>query len=738
MKKMSLLFSLLVMTGSVAFPATAPAHRPRIGLVLSGGGARGAAHVGVLKVLEELRIPVDYIAGTSMGSAVGGLYASGLSSQELFKVFQKFDWDAAFNDSPPRSERSYRRKQDDQNSLVKYRLGIGADGIKFPRGAVEGQNFVTELRKLGHITQNIPSFDQLPTPFRALASDIVSGESVVLSSGDLAMAIRASVAIAPLFSPVEYQGRLLSDGGYLNNIPVNVVRDMGADEIIVINIGTPLAKRDQIRSVMDVMSQTGRLGGERFDREQKALIGKKDILIEPDLTGLSFVDFARVPEMIDRGEAKAREMIDQLKKYSVSEAEYATWKAQRKGIQPWPVIQAVEMHNYSKIDSDILQPFITQPIGKPLDPVALQKDLGGIYGLGYFEYVDYNVVTSSAGVTTLVINAPRKSWGPDYLRFGVSFSDDFNGSSQYLLGARYTMTELNKMGGEFQSDLGIGTNSRLALEYYQPFLYGKRRFDRGAAYFITPVFGATRSTEDLIADGQRALQFRINRYDTGADLGRQISNWAELRGGFRRSFATGDLRVGLPPGGFNVNDLDDAYARAIVRYDTLDKVSFPTHGGIGGIEWRKTVQNLGTDFDYQSLDVSMQQFMPWKKNTVAARGVYSTNLDRQTDRPRPYNLGGFLFLSGFKDNELVGTDRVLAQLQDYYEMGKVAGAPWYLGVIGEAGGIWMGEKEISLNTARASGSVFLGVDSFFGPMYLAYTLASGGNNSAAFLLGARY
>src|SRR5262249_44568063 len=158
------------------------------------------------------------------------------------------------------------------------------------------------------------------------ASDIVSGESVVLSSGDLAMAIRASVAIAPLFSPVEYQGRLLSDGGYLNNIPVNVVRDMGADQIIVINIGTPLAKRDEIRSVMDVMSQTGRLGGDRFDREQKAKISKKDLLIEPDLTGLSFVDFAKVPDMIKRGEAKAREMIDQLKKYSVSEAEYATWK----------------------------------------------------------------------------------------------------------------------------------------------------------------------------------------------------------------------------------------------------------------------------------------------------------------------------------------------------------------------------------------------------------------------------
>src|SRR3954470_24008467 len=170
MRRIALIGLLLTLAGA-AHAASEVSRRPKIGLVLSGGGARGAAHVGVLKVLEELRIPVDYIAGTSMGSAVGGLYATGLSAEELDKIFEKFDWDAAFNDSPPRSERSYRRKQDDQNSLVKYRVGVGADGFKFPRGAVEGQNFVTELRKLGQITQNLRSFDDLPTPFRALASD---------------------------------------------------------------------------------------------------------------------------------------------------------------------------------------------------------------------------------------------------------------------------------------------------------------------------------------------------------------------------------------------------------------------------------------------------------------------------------------------------------------------------------------------------------------------------------------
>lgn len=565
---------LLLLLCGLSSVSLAKPSRPRIGLVLSGGGARGAAHVGVLKVLEELRIPVDFIAGTSMGSAVGGLYASGLSAKELEEIFGKFDWEAAFNDSPPRTERSFRRKKDETSTLVKYRVGIGKDGLKFPRGAVEGQNFISELRMLGHITETLSSFDQLPTPFRALASDIATGESVVISSGDLALAIRASVAIAPLFSPIEYQGRLLSDGGYLNNIPVNVVRDMGADELIVVNIGTPLTKRENIQSVFDVMSQVSRLGGSQFDRQQKAKVTDKDLLIEPDLEGLTFVDFSKVPEMMKRGEAMARSMTESLKRYSLSEADYSAWKANRKGAVPWPVVQAIQIENHSKIKDDILRPFITQPVGQPVDPQALQKDMAAIYGLGYFEYVDYNVVESSAG-RTLVIKAPRKSWGPNYLRFGVSFADDFNGNSEYLLGARYTMTELNRMGGEFQLDGGVGTNPRLAAEYYQPFWYGKRRFDNGAAYFITPLISYQRSTENIIVQDQSTVQYRFNTLRSGIDLGRHFGNFGELRGGFRKGASEADLRVGTPPDGLNSLRIDDAYVTAFYRTDTLDKVSFP-------------------------------------------------------------------------------------------------------------------------------------------------------------------
>jgi NTE family protein len=229
-----LLFIFVFVHGSGSFVSASdpPSKKvPKIGLVLSGGGARGLAHVGVLKVLEEMRIPISYVAGTSMGAAVGGLYAAGIPADELEEIFLAFDLTASFSDAPSRQDLSFRRKEDDRTFLVKTHIGLGKKGLKLPRGFVEGQTFVTELRKLSHVTEPLASFDQLPIPFRAMATDLGSGHPVVLDSGDLVKAIRASIAISPLFTPIEIDGRLLADGGYLRNIPVETAHEMGAEQL---------------------------------------------------------------------------------------------------------------------------------------------------------------------------------------------------------------------------------------------------------------------------------------------------------------------------------------------------------------------------------------------------------------------------------------------------------------------------------------------------------------------------
>jgi len=221
---------------NVSDPERELVTRPTVGLVLSGGGARGAAHVGVIEVLDELQIPVDFIAGTSMGAIVGGLYASGMTADELAHVIETADWSALLTDRPPRAQRSFRRKSDDIGFLVDFDLGIDKSGLIFPEGFIQGQNLETALKRMALPAISIDDFDELPIPFRAVATDIVTGEAIVLDSGDLAGAMRASMSAPGIFKPVRRDGRILVDGGVSNNLPVQIVRDMGADILIVVDV----------------------------------------------------------------------------------------------------------------------------------------------------------------------------------------------------------------------------------------------------------------------------------------------------------------------------------------------------------------------------------------------------------------------------------------------------------------------------------------------------------------------
>jgi NTE family protein len=736
---LSLLLCVCLVLPTSVTAANRPSTRPKIGLVLSGGGARGAAHVGVLKVLEELHIPVDYIAGTSMGSAVGGLYATGIPAQEMDVIFRKFDWEAALNDNPPRRERSFRRKQDDQLFLSKFRVGVGKDGFKFPRGAVEGQNFVTELRKLGRVTQDLKSFDELPIPFRCLATDLVKGESVVLSSGDLAMSIRASVAVTPMFSPVELNGKLLVDGGYLNNIPVDIARQMGADRLIVINIGTPLSKKEDLHSMFGVLSQVGRLGGTQFDRDQQKQIGPKDLWIEPDLDGLSFVDFGKIPEMIARGEAAARAMTEQLKQFSIPEADYKAYRASRKASPSFPVVHAVEIRQGAAISDSVIRPFIRQEMGKPVDPEQLQTDLARIYGLGYYEFVDYHVEKSATG-NTLVIDAPHRSWGPNYMRFGLNLQDQFDGEGRYQLAARYIMTEMNSMGAELQADGRVGQDPQAALEFYQPVFYGKTARNYGAAYFISPIIGYGKALRFLVDDnGSRQAEYSLNSLLTAIDAGWHISNWGEFRGGLHHSESEIDLRVGSVPGRGDGGHLDETYGMARLSFDTLDQVAFPHRGVSGFSEYRQSVPDWDSDFDYETVDFTGRIAQPLgERHTLSLSGTLGVNLDSHADFQRIYPLGGFGRISSIGPDELLGANRVLGQFRYEWNGGVWSRMKWYLGFLGEAGGVGDRLTDAVNEDGKICGSVYAALDTVFGPFVLAYSRGSENADTAWLVLGSPF
>lgn len=728
MKKLRLFIALLLAASHVnAAPARERTVRPKIGLVLSGGGARGAAHVGIIKVLDEMRIPVALITGTSMGSAVGGLYAAGLSAQELEKVFLEFDWKAAFQDSPPRRDLSYRRKEDDRNFLVKARVGVGRDGVKLPRGLVEGQTFVTELRKLSHVTASVKSFDELPIRYRAMATDLATGRPVIMEGGDLVKAIRASVAIAPLFTPIEIDGRLLVDGGYLRNIPVEVAHKMGADRLIVVNIGTPLSKQEDINSVVDVMSQTGRLGGTQTDRDQLERMRSGDILIEPDLTGMTFTDFHRIPEFMKKGEEAARAMADQLKKYSVSEQEYKRWRASLKKPPEFPVVDSITIENGTRVPTSVIRPFIKQSVGKPLDPVEMQRDLSKVYGLGYFEALDYHTKQKD-GKTDLVVDAPRKSWGPNFLRLGLKVSENFNGDSSYGVLARYQMTEVNALGAEFQTDAEIGTNYGIRMEFYQPVGVVPNRLTYGLPYFLFIDAGYGAQNDPLLIDDDNQFPFEVKMGGGSLGAGRNMSNWGRIKVGMGWRDET--WRTPTIPEFHFEQQIGDVFGR--LQIDTLDRPGFPRHGMVGTLEARAASESLGADDAASAVLGDLGGARSFGNHTVRLKGVFATNYDENTASPYLYRIGGFMNLSGFAPNVLLGTSKALGQAQYLYRLGK---SSLYLGSAVEWGGAWFDRSDISESSGIWSGTFFAAIDSGIGPVYLSYSEVEAGRHTVSFNVG---
>lgn len=379
-----LTISLISLISSTPTFASQPEHkkRPQIGLVLSGGGARGAAHIGVIRVLEELRIPIDHIAGTSMGAIVGGLYASGMSADELEKLLTGIDWQDAFKDKIPRRDRSFRRKSDDNLYLIKSKPGISDQGeLKLPSGLLQGQKIDLILKKAALPVSHINKFDNFAIPYRAVAGDIVTGNAVVLDSGDLALAMRASMSV---------------DGGVSNNLPVDVARQMGADILIVVDISTPLLTRDELKSAVAITTQLTGILTRRNTEQQIATLTERDILLTPDLGDITSASFDKAAEAIPKGIAAARQQLGRLQKFSISEPAYAAYRAARAGRRAQEkqpvIIDFVRFDNQSRLSDEVLAARLDLRPGEPLDIAGLEQDIAKIYGLELFENITYEII----------------------------------------------------------------------------------------------------------------------------------------------------------------------------------------------------------------------------------------------------------------------------------------------------------------------------------------------------------
>lgn len=704
--------------------------RPRIGLVLGGGGARGAAHIGVIRELERLQVPIDAIAGTSMGAIVGGLYAAGKTSAELEEIVATLDWGDSFRDQQPRRDLAFRRKQDDADYPIRFELGLRDGELKLPRGLIQGQKLGHILRELTVTSAGIRNFDELPIPFRAVASDIGTGEAYVMSSGDLSEALRASMSAPGIFAPVVVDGRTLVDGGLVGNVPVETIKAMGVDIVIAVDVEFPLYAPDELDSALDITAQMLTILIRKETRRQLEMLGEEDILIRPELGEFGSTNFAGIVEAVEPGAVAANEQSDRLQRYSLNDADWqehlTARTAQRGGARE---IDFVRVAGEGPLSSRVLEARLRTQPGDLVSPDLLAKDAADIFGTDLYEYVDYRIVREN-GQTGVEFDPRPKSWGPNYLNFGVALEDDFEGTTAFNVSARMTRAGVNSLGAEWRNDLQLGTEPHLVSEFYQPVSFDSR-------YFVAPRIDLRQRNLRTFQGDERVARYRVSDAEIGFDVGRELGRWGEFRAGAFRGTGSANLKVGDPTLPNFQFDSGGLFAQFSV--DTLDDAQIPLHGSRLDLRWEGSRPTLGADEEFDTVSSEFLTVETWGRHSVQLGLAFSTTLETSGQVQNFFPLGGFLRLSGLARGELSGPHAGLARLAWYRRSGQTGGGlfevPLYVGASIEAGNVWQERSMISTGSLLMNGSVFVALDTYFGPLYVGAGFAERGKSNFYLALG---
>ncbi len=725
----SLLLSNVFLPGLPAAMAE-DAIRPRIGLVLGGGGAKGTAHIGVLQVLEELRIPVDYIAGTSMGAIVGSLYASGLSPDAIKKTLTRVDWEDIFTGDPDRRDIDYRRKREDFLFLAPLTLGVRDGSIVLPKGLVKDQKINNFFRSLLLHAASVTDFDNLPIPFRAVATDLETGEMVILKSGRLAEAARASMSVPGAFPPIEVDGRILIDGGLVRNLPIDIVRGMGADVIIAVDVGQALLNREELGGPLEIMNQMLDIMISSNVREQIKQLDSDDIYLNPDLGDLGSGDFARGQEGSQIGYAAARNMADSLARYSVSREKYEEFLAghRREQIEQLAIADIeVQVESQNRISSEVVADRFGIEKGDTVDLARLVEGTGYVFGMGDFDRVDIMLDRlQDEGSYDLLLRARDNSLGPNYLRFGVALESNIEGTSSYNILLDYTRRWINAYGAEWKTLAFIGTPFGVYTEFYQP-------LSSDGLFFIMPYGKWIERPVSLYKGDERVAEYSASQYSFGFDIG--IQPW--MYGIAKVGLLIGEEDVSLETGDSQLLPEEATFSRRGIIYsgtfDQLDNVHFPNEGSFASVTGFTSLGALGADESYSWLEGSFTGVASYKRQTFLTQLSAGSSLNGDLPFHEDRKLGGFLNLSGLQQDQLRGDSLFLAKVVSYYKAGTSYIGDLYLGGSIETGNVW--DDSFDFSDLRLAGSLFVGYDTILGPFYIGLGMIDGGEMAGYFYLG---
>ncbi len=697
--------------------------RPRIGVALSGGGARGFAHIGVLQWFEEHRIPVDYVAGTSMGGLIGAMYATGRSPAEIRQLVTTLDWDVLLRGYTAFKDLSYRRKEDRLYIPGPFSLGL-RHGIQLPTGINPGHDVGLLFDRLTLPYDNVGSFDNFPIPFRCVATDLVAAEPVVFKDGSLSRALRATMSIPGVFSPVEVNGRLLADGAALNNVPTDVVKDMGSNIVIGVDIGTPLGDKESVNNLFAVLSQTSSVSSMESIRRNLRLA---DLLISPDLEKYNVLDFKSGAAIADLGYKGAEQKALLLQNFSVSEPEWQAYLADRRSRirtdVPAPTFVKIEgmPPAIEKSVSEELQPFV----GQPIDTAALEKKLTRIRGTGRFESLDYGWTTEN-GKPGLIIHGYEKTYGPPFLDLGIQIDNSNTDDTNVNLRGRLTFYDIGRHGAEWRTDFSLGSSLYLGTEYFRPL--GETKF------FVSGQGSIGQTKRSLFFDGKKQAEYRQNTALIGVDLGYIINSRSELRTGFNVGHQSAKLQVGDPIFGEPSGTLS-AYS---IRYNYFGQNSpqFPTRGLVIRSNFNYFFKSPDSNDAYpQGETVASYSYIFADKNVAMVRGGGGTTFGDHAGPLQQFTLGGLFKLGGFGRDELRGDDYLFGEvgyMRRLYRLPPFLGGSIFAGGWFDMGSTFNRWRDASLNVSGTSGLL---METRFGPLFVGGAWGEGGRGKFYFSLG---
>ena len=704
--------------------------RPKIGLVLSGGGARGFAHVGVLKVLEENHIPVDYITGASMGALIGGLYATGRTPDEMEKLIETLDWDKLLRGKPAFDDLTYRRKQDRRNLPGAISLGGKKANLRLPSSLNPGHEIGLEIDHLMLPYGDNTDFDKLPIPFRCVATDLVNAETVVLKSGSLAEALRATMAIPAVFAPVELNGKILADGGILNNIPTDVAKDMGADVILVVNIETQLGDRTSLQDLVGILGQTFYVATAENSRRS---LRQADIIIAPDLENYGTFDFGARGKIVKLGYEGAEQKIAILKSLALDDADWQQYLAARRAkiiphTEPNPEFLAIEGTKNPKAERRIERKLDDKYENKPLDEKSLQNDLTELTGTERFDNLGYGITRRDreTGLVVRVYDPKERVEQGTVLQVGVDVNNSDNDDVNFSARGRLTFFDVLGDGNESRNDISIGSRTLLGTEFYHPL--GKSRF------FVAPNAFYEDRKVNFYDDGNRLAEYSFKTAQAGIDLGFEASRNNEFRFGYAINHRSAKRRIGNPL----LFDLSGKESFASLRwnYDTRNNAQIPTRG----VELRSSLNyyfdSPGARAGFLQAESRVNAFQAVKnKNVIFEFGGAGTTFGKTAPLFQQFTLGGLFNVSGYGSQEFRSSNYLrggFGVLRETFSAPAYIGGKLYFGGWYEGGSAFENFGRAKYRQSVTGGAV---LETRIGPIFLGGSFAENGRGKLYFSLG---